>query len=139
MTLTGSRVDTWLTHLQVDSVFLGAWDTASGFSVDSEESKYRPGGVDYEISLGGRVTYDNITVSRYWDEWLTGMHAWLMTRVGKARIYIVRYPLTADWVQLGRGIGAQGTLKRISAPDYDSMGSDAALCEVEATIDRMWS
>jgi hypothetical protein len=138
--LTGSRVDTWLTHLQIDSVFMGAWDTASGFEVDSEETKYRPGGMaDEEVSLGGRVTYSNITVTRIFTEWLAGMHAWMITRVGKARVYIVRYPLTADYVQLARATGAQGTLKRVALPDYDSMGSDAGVVEVEATIDRYWS
>jgi hypothetical protein len=139
--LTGSRADTYLVQFQVDTVLLGpAWDVTSGWAVDSEEGKYRPGGMDMEVSLGGRITYDNITVSRIIDEYMVGMHAWLITRVGKARVYIVRYPLTADWVQLGRGVGAQGTLKRVAWPDYDSNGgSDAALVECECTIDRYWS
>ena len=139
--LTGARADTVLLHFQVDNVHLGAWDTSDAFEADSEEALYRPGGVgDASISLGGRVTYSNITVSRYFGtEWMIGMYAWLLTRVGKARIYLARYPLTADYVQLGRAIGAQGTLKRCASPEYDSMGNDAALVECECTIDRMWS
>ena len=138
MALTGSRADTWITHFQVDSTFLGVWDQFSGAAVDSEESKYRPGGYDEEISLGGRRTFDNITLARYWDDWVNAVYPWLARRAGKARCYIVRYPMTADFVQLGSGLGFQGTFKRVVVPDYDSMGTDAALIEVECTIDRAW-
>jgi hypothetical protein len=138
MALTGSRVDTWLTHLQVDATFLGNWDQFSGGETDSEESLYRPGGYDESISLGGRQTIGNATLARYWDDWITSIYPWLRSRAGKARIYIARYPLTADFVQLGAPHGYQGTLKRVSPPDYDSMGNDAALIEVECTLDRAW-
>jgi len=138
--LTGSRQDTWLTHFQIDNWFLGAWDQFSGGEIDSEEAKYRPGGMDYEISLGGRVTYGNVTVAKYWENWLSqSLYPWAIGRVGKARIYICRYPMTADFVQIGRGVAYQGTLKRISVPDYDSMGTDVALMEAECTIDRTWA
>jgi hypothetical protein len=136
---TGSRTDTWLIHVELDGVFLGPWDQISGGEITAEELKYRPGGQDWEISLGGRTTTGNVTVVRFWDEWWTGMYAWAMTRVGKGRGYIARYPMTADWERVGRGQAYQGTLTRLSPPDYDSMGSDVALCEMEFTCDRYWS
>lgn len=135
-TLTGTRVDTWLVHLAIDNRFLGTWDTFSGGEVDSEEAKYRPGGMSREISLGGRQTVGNVTISRYWDDQVNGWYPWLQTRVGKARATIIRYPMTADGVQLGRGQSYGGTLKRVQAPDHDSMGSDAALMELEITVDQ---
>lgn len=137
MALTGSRVDTWLIHLTVETTFMGVWDTFSGGEVDSEEAKYRPGGFDQEISLGGRRTFGNVTLSRYWDDWVNAYVAWLQRQCGKGRVYINRIPYTANWVQLGRPIGYSGTLKRCSTPDVDSMGTDAALIELEATIDNV--
>lgn len=136
-TLSGSRVDTWVTHVQVAGVFLGPWDQFSGGEVDSEEALYRPSGFDVGISLGGRKTYGNVTVARYWDTWVNSFHKSLIRWAGQQRGLIVRYPFTADWVQLGAPQQYGGTLKRVSTPDIDSMGGDAALIELEFTIDAV--
>jgi hypothetical protein len=136
-TLSGSRVDTWVTHVTVAGIFLGPWDQFSGGEADSEEALYRPSGFDVGISLGGRVTYGNVTVARYWDTWVNGFHKMMLRWVGKQRGLIVRYPFTADWVQLGAPQQYAGTLKRVSTPDVDSMGGDAALIEAEFTIDSV--
>ena len=137
MALSGSRADTWITHIAVANVFLGAWDQFSGGAVNSEEAKYRPAGYDQEISLGGRRTFDNVTAARYWDDWVSSIYSWLQRAVGKQRGVIVRYPFTADWVQIGRPQTYGGTLQRVEAPEVDSMGSDAALIEIEFTIDSV--
>ena len=138
MALTGTRVDLWVIYFAVDNASLGVWDQFSGGEVDSEESKYRPGGFDIEISLGGRRTIGNVTLARYWDDWISSIFPWLQRRAGKARTAISRFPFTADFIQLGPALGWGGTLKRVSPPDYDSMGTDAALIEVETTIDTIW-
>lgn len=137
MALTGSRIDTWITHVSVANVFLGPWDQFSGGEVDSEEAKYRPAGYDQELSLGGRKTFGNVTCARYWDDWVNSFHKWLQSCVGQQRGTIMRYPFTATWVQLGAPVAYGGTLKRVSAPDVDSMGGDAALIEIEFTIDAI--
>jgi hypothetical protein len=60
-----TREDTWLITASVDGRDLGVFDTSSGGELDSEESKYKPGGMAGEISLGGTRTYGNLTRPRY--------------------------------------------------------------------------
>ena len=137
MTLSGSRQDTWITYVTLAGVSLGPWDQFSGGEVDSEETKYRPAGYDQEISLGGRKTFTNVTTARYWDDWIASIYRWLQRCVGQQRGFIQRVPFTADWIQVGAPQGYGGTLKRVAAPEVDSMGNDAALVEMEFTIDTI--
>jgi hypothetical protein len=55
-TTAPTREDTWLVSLSIDGRDLEVWDKLSGGEVDSDESKYRPGGMAAEISLGGTIT-----------------------------------------------------------------------------------
>jgi hypothetical protein len=115
---------------------LGVWDTVSGGEIDSEESKYRPGGMGPEISLGGSKTIGNLTVGRYLDtarDW--PLIKWLASRAGKGRGTIGITPLSADGASLGAPLVYGGTLKTVTRPDIDSTGTDAAILELEFTVD----
>jgi hypothetical protein len=131
-----TREDTWFINVAVGDFNLGTWDTFSGGEADSEESKYRPGGMDEEISLGGRRTIGNVTVARYYD--ILRDHPlvkWLYSNTGKLRGGAARVPMNMQGVLAGEAQYFGGTLKRVSVPDTDSMGSDAAMLELEFTID----
>lgn len=133
-----TRADTWLHVVSVNNQSLGIFDTFSGAEADSEETKYRPGGMDQELSLGGRRTYGNLTVSRYWDIYRDGpLVKWLYNAVGQARGFCGRQAMTAQGQAVGDVMWFHGTLKRVSVPDIDSMGTDAALFELEFTIDQV--
>jgi hypothetical protein len=67
MPVAPTREDTWLITCSVDGRDLGVFDTKSGGELDSEEAKYKPGGMAAEISLGGSRTYGNLTITRYAD------------------------------------------------------------------------
>jgi hypothetical protein len=70
------------------------FDQFSGGEVDSEEALYSPGGMAAEISLGGRRTIGNVTVSRYCDRALDWpIIKWLTAQVGVARCTIGYTPL----------------------------------------------
>jgi hypothetical protein len=135
--LAGSRGDTWTVWVAIDGQNMGWWDTFSGGEVDSEETKYRPGGADREISLGGRRTFGNVTVDRYSDWWTNWMAGWLQARCGKGRAQIARYPMDADFNNRGRVINYWGTLKACTLPDVDSMDNDVAKIELEITVDNI--
>ena len=131
-----TREDTWLITFTVDGVDFGTWDTWSGGEGDSEESKYSPGGMEPEISLGGRKTIGNITLGRYLDrqrDW--PQIKWLYARRGAARVGIKLAPLALDASRGGETLAFGGTLKQVTIPDLDSTGGDAAILEVECTID----
>lgn len=135
--MTTQRADTWLVVLNVGGVDFGKWDTFTGGETDSEEAKFRPGGMDQELSLGGRQTLGNVTMSRHHDDWMRGQVKWLRQQCGRTRITIGRVPLDYYGFQLGPVEWLGGTLKRCTPPEHDSMGGDASMVEVECTIDAI--
>lgn len=136
-----TREDTWLVNVRVDGLGnngdLGTWDTFSGGEADSEESKYSPGGMQPELTLGGKKTVGAVTVSRYLDalrDWaplVKGLYA----RAGAARGSVGVTPLAADGTIAGDALTFTGMLKSVKMPDIDSTGSDAAKLELEFTCD----
>jgi hypothetical protein len=138
MPLAPTREDTWLITCAVDGRDLGVFDTKSGGELDSEEAKYKPGGMAAEISLGGSRTFGNLTIGRYCDrlrDWPT--ITWLHGRVGAGRVSIGITPLDPSGVRGGDPITYGGTLKTVNLPDIDSTGNDAAQIELECTIDGL--
>jgi hypothetical protein len=132
-----SRQDQYAITLNVDGVDMGVWDKLSGGEIDSEESKYKPGGMGAHISLGGSVEVGNITVSRLYNlnrdhEGANGIH-WLISRVGKGNVTVNRQPLDVDGNAFGRPLVYTGKLKTVTPPEVDSESADAALIECEIT------
>jgi hypothetical protein len=131
-----TREDTWLITCSVDGRDLGVFDTKSGGELDSEESKYKPGGMAQEISLGGSRTFGNLTITRYCDfvrDW--PMLKWLAGRAGAGRGAIGLTPLNPNGERAGEPLVYGGTLKTTTPPDIDSTGGDAAMVTLEFTID----
>jgi hypothetical protein len=131
---TGSRQDQYNVTVTIDGADYGTWDKMGGGEVDSEEKKYKPGGLAPEVSLGGSQTVGNITVSRLYD--LARDHGTvkeLLGRVGKAVVVVSKQPLDADGNAFGAPIVYRGTLKTCTPPEVDSESSDAAMIELEVT------
>lgn len=125
------RQDQWLNTITIDGRALGVWDTLSGGSVESEETKYKPGGMAPEVSLGGTTTVENVTLGRLlsredWDF----MHHLMASRVGKARCSISRQPLDVDGNPFGRPLVYTGVLQNVVPGDTDSNSSDAQIWEI---------
>lgn len=113
---------------------LGTFDSFSGGEIDSEETKYWPGGMQNQISLGGRRTVGNVTVGRLYD--LTRDHplmGWLIGGVGKADVVITKTSLNVDAVAQRGSLVYSGKLKAVTPPDHDSESNDAAQWEMEVS------
>jgi hypothetical protein len=111
---------------------LGTFDAFDGGEVDSEETKFWPGNLGQQISLGGRRSVNNITVGRLYD--LVRDHpnmGWLMGGVGKADVTVNKQPVDVDGVVSGRALVYVGKLKQVTPPSHDSESSDAAKFELE--------
>lgn len=135
-TTAPTREDTWLVTLSIDGRDLEVWDTFSGGEIDSDESKYRPGGMAAEISLGGTRTLGEITISReadYLRDW--PLKGFLFNRCGSGRCVVGRQPLDVNGVPQGDPMTYTGTLKTVTWPDIDSMSTDPALLELAITPD----
>lgn len=131
-----TRDDTWLLSLSIDGRDLEVWDSLDGGEVDSDESKYRPGGLASEISLGGTRTVGNVTLGRNYDYLRDHpLLPWLVSRVGAGRAVIGRQPLDLNGIPQGSPTRYTGTLKTVTPPPVDSMSNDATKIELEFTID----
>lgn len=113
----------------------GTWDKMEGGEIDSSETKFRPGKMGAQISLGGYREVGNITVSRLYD--LTRDHAnlasFLIGAVGKAVVDISKQPLDVDGNKSGKPIVYSGRLKAVTFPEHDSESSDAAMVSIEVS------
>jgi hypothetical protein len=117
-------------------IIKGIWDKMSGGEIDSEETIYHPGGMEDPVSLGGRKSVGNVTLTRLYR--LGRDHdaiQSLINAVGKSKVTISKQPLDIDGNVYGRPIVYNGILKRISPPDTDSEASGAGLIEMEVTVD----
>jgi hypothetical protein len=117
-----------------DGIDLGVWDKLSGGEIDSEETKYRPGGMGAPITLGGSIDVGTLTLSRLY---MLGrdhdrIH-WLIGRAGRGVCTVSRQPLDSDGNAYGRPIVYTGTLKSVNPGEIDSESSDALLLECEVT------
>jgi hypothetical protein len=131
-----TREDTLLITVSVDDRDLGIFDQKTGGELDSEESKYNPGGMVGEFSLGGRSTVGNVTVERYYDALRDHpLIGWLAPRRGSGRVKVGCTPKDAAGVVRGEPYTYAGTLKTVSPPDVDSTGNDAAKWSMEITCD----
>lgn len=122
------RADQHAATVVVDGTPLGVFDTVEGGAVDSEEAKYRPGGMGPQQSLGGFVSVDNVTVGRLYE--LGRDHdlvRWLTNRAGKARVTVVDQFLDTDGNPFGKPYIYTGTLKTVNKPPADSNSSDASV------------
>jgi hypothetical protein len=131
-----SRSNQFSVSVTVDDRPLGIWDVLDGGAVTSEETKYRPGGMAAQLSLGGSVTTENITVKRLYT--LARDHAqihWLLSRVGKGRVVAVKTSLDTDGNVFGAPLVYSGTLMSVTPPPADSESDDPALVEMEISTD----
>lgn len=114
--------------VNVDGTPLGVFDTIEGGGVDSDETKYRPGGMAPQISLGGFQTVDNVTVGRLYE--LARDHdlvRWLLGRSGKGRVTVTKQFLDTDGNPYGKPYIYTGTLKTVTPPHGDSNSNDASV------------
>lgn len=131
----GTRQDTWQVVLIYEGNNWGLWDKKTGGATDSDEVTYYPGGMADRISLGGRVTYDNVTLQRLYDG--IDDHQYindLLNGVGKGHCEIHQRPMDINRNPYGKSVVWIGTLKRVLVPDVDSEATAAAMLELEITI-----
>lgn len=134
MAIQGTRKDQYDVKLIIDGVNLGTWDTLTGGEVDSDELKYKPGGMAPSISLGGSTNIGQVVVGRNYRLQRDHLRVhWLLARVGKAVAVIVKQPLDPDGNAFGKALNYRGILKRVLPPEVDSQATDAAILEVEIT------
>lgn len=127
-----SRQDQSLVTLNVDGQNCGVWDTLGGGGTESEETKYRAGGMAAQVSLGGYTSVENVTLARLFvigrDD---GLIKFLRARCGAGNATVVDQPLDADGNVFGQRESYTGKLMRCTPREVDSNSADEARYEVE--------
>lgn len=125
------RQDQWQITVVVDGQDLGTWDTFSGGAATSSETKYRPGGLAHQISLGGQPSVDNITVGKLVEktDWPTTKKL-MALRTGKAEAVVTRQPLDTDGSPWGDPLVYRGTLLTVTPGDTDSNATAASVWQL---------
>ena len=137
-----TRQDTYAVRVFFDppgggpKVDTGIWDKMSGGELDSDETKYNPGGMAPPVSLGGRKTTGNVTVSRLYRLVRDHDHVknWL-SYVGRASVTVSKQPMDIEGNVYGNPVVYNGILKRLTLPEVDSESSNAGLVEIEVSVE----
>jgi len=130
-----SRQDQRRVSLVIDGEDTGVWDMKTGGMMDSEESKFRPGGMAEQVTLGGSQNLENLPVSRLFvlRRDLPRIKGWY-NRAGKASVVAVEQYLDTDGRRFGDPLSYSGILKSVTAPEHDSESNDPAMVEVEVSL-----
>jgi hypothetical protein len=125
-------------RVSVDGVPYGdSWYSAEGANLEADDSHTRPGGMGYEVSLGGPASRDDYTIETQLTDVVMGWHKTLEQKVGEsapAKVGItflnrLRQPVGASHTVVG-------TLKSARLPDMDTGGNDAAMYQIIVSCDE---
>lgn len=116
---------------QVGGINLGVCAFKDGGQIEAEETKYRPGSMEPQQSLGGPVSVENVTVRKLFDPQMRSLFHTLAAMCGKTSMTITSQPLDADGNPEGRSQVYRGILTRVTPPTSDANSTDAAEMELE--------
>jgi hypothetical protein len=114
----------------VGGINLGVCAFKSGGGAKAEETKYRPGSMLPETSLGGPSSVDNVTIRKMFDPALRALFHTLASMVGKASCTVTSQPLDADGNPEGDAQVYTGVLLEVNPPDSDANANAAAELEL---------
>ena len=128
------RQDQFNVTVKVADRQLGTFSKMSGGEADSEETKFKPGGMAPHLSLGGSREIGNVTVSRLEDTATLANMKWLIGQVGKAACTVTKQPLDKDGNAYGDPLVYTGVLKTVKPAEHDASSSDASELELEISV-----
>lgn len=125
------RQDQFQVHLSINNVDYGEWDKCTGGESQANEIKYRPGGMQPEISLGGTVSVSDVVVERLYDISKDGANlAAYLAANGRAVATVSRQPLDLNGNIAGEPMTWTGIVKNVKLPDADGENNAAALISI---------
>ena len=109
----------------------GVWDKKTGGAIDSEDYKYKAGGMVPQESLGGTRTIDDVTLTRLYRHERDHLRFQkLISWTGRAECIVSQFILDIDGNVFGGPIVWRGKLKTTTPPEHDSESTDPAFVEL---------
>lgn len=114
-------------HSNPALVKLGTFEVRSGGGGGSDTASFTPGGSKTPVNIGGRQTFEDVTINRVWDPQRDRpLLADLLAARATARIIVSDQPLGPDYLPIGDPIVFGGILSDVNYPDADSESNTAA-------------
>lgn len=119
----------------IDGTPVGAFSSFSGGEVTWEEVRFRPAAGESEVVLAGPRAVGNVTLGRKFDGFAdSAILARYANRPG-VRVVITQQALDANNAPFAAPLPPlAGVLVRMSRPEADADGTDAAMLELEVAI-----
>lgn len=129
-----SRQDQYAVSVSINGKNYSIFDKMTGGVIDSEETKYKPGGMFPQISLGGSVTVTNVTVTRLFDlDRDLPLVGEIKALVGKGNVTVTKQALDIDGNPKGKPMVYTGKLKSATFPEVDSESNSAGMVALEVS------
>lgn len=114
----GTGTEQWLLTATLGGQPIGVWDASTGGDGDSETRSYRRGDGAL-IPRGGPPTFDELTISRIWDNDRANFLQWMHSR-GKSGMTVTHTERDQDGNPVASGITYTGTLKKVTKGEPNS-------------------
>lgn len=125
------RQDQFQIHLSINGQDYGEWDKCTGGESQANEIKYKPGGMQPEISLGGTVSVSDVTVERLYDVAIDGANlSKYLAANGRGNAVVSRHALDLNGNPIGTPMVWTGIVKSVKLPDADGENNAAAMVSV---------
>ena len=121
----GTGPEQWLITATMDGVSIGVWDTASGGGSTADTRGYRRGDGSL-MDRGGPATFEDLTVSRIWDNEMD-LNVRMTGLCGRAAVSVTKQQKDEDGAPFGRAKTYMGRLKGVTDPDANSNESGDAM------------
>lgn len=127
-----SREDQYAVTVSIDGSVLGVFDKMTGGAYDSEETKYKPGGMAPEISLGGSKMTTNLVITRLFRlERDLALVPILKAKVGTGLVTAIKQSYDINRNPYGTPDVYTGTLKTFTPVEPDSTSNNPGLFSLE--------
>ena len=131
----GQTSNLWVSYVTVNGQAVpDSWDKKTGGSSTAQETKYRPGGSPTQVSLGGPVDVENVTLERLFvRERDMPLLKSMTPLVGRATVTVTQQALDENYAPWGPTIIYQGRLNKVTPPDQDANSQAASMISIEVS------
>lgn len=114
-----------------------SWYDYSGAELSAAGAKTRPGGMGYEIELGGPATRSDCVISIQHSDTMFGFHSFLESRTGKGRARIILTYLDDEGVAIPSAqFRVTGKLKSPALPGQNTANATVGMYKVTIGADQ---
>lgn len=132
-----TREDNVDIRVSLDGVPYGAgWDTIEGGDLEAADTKYRPGSMGKEVSLGGPSSRSDMTVTIQMSDVVAGWITKFENRNGRGALKISWTYLDAEGLPASATQTRTGILKTVTPPPMDASGNAAVKFSIVGSMNE---